>query len=111
MDAKTRRHHLEAQQSSCKSIPAYCADHNINRYTFYKWREDFRRQPILQTQDSQKQSVATFKEIILPTRSRVNPASEYRISTPGHGFTRTLPSGFDAEEVKALLSIMSVRET
>jgi hypothetical protein len=110
MDTKTRRRHLDAQQCSGKSIPSYCADHNLNRYTFYKWRQEFRRQPILQTLDSQKQGGATFKEIILPTPPRMHRPSEYRISTTGNGFTLTIPNGFDVEEVKDLLSIMSARE-
>jgi hypothetical protein len=39
----------------------------------------------------------------------VSPTSEYRISTAGKGFTLTIPSGFDAEEVKVLLSFMSAK--
>jgi transposase-like protein len=110
MDAKTWKHHLKAQQSSGETITAYCSRHNLALAAFYKWRSLARRQSITLSRNSPKQSKPKFKEIILPPASvRKNLASEYRITVTESDFTLTIPSGFQTEEVKALLSIMSAR--
>lgn len=109
MDAKAWKHHLEAQQSSGKTIIAYCAQYDLNSASFYKWRSLSRRKPIRTSQNFHKQNGATFKELILPPP--VRPASEYRVSTAGSGFTLTIRDGFNADEVKTLLSLMSAKPT
>lgn len=110
MEAKTREQHLQAQQSSGKTIVAYCTQHNLSPSTFYNWRFESKQKTIPVAQNPPKKSEAKFREVILPPPSHMKPALGYCVSTAGTGFTLTIPRGFDAEEVKSLLSLMSAKK-
>lgn len=109
MEAKKREQHFQAQQRSGKTIVAYCAQHNLSPSTFYNWRFESKQKTIPVTQNPPKKSKATFREVILPPSTLKNSVSAYRINTTGNGFMLTIPRGFDAEEVKVLLSFMSAK--
>jgi len=63
MQAKTREQHFQAQQSSGKTIVAYCAQHNLSPSTFYNWRFESKQKTIPVTQNPPKKSEATFREL------------------------------------------------
>ena len=100
MDKSQQQQHLQAQAKSGESVAAYCSRHNLNKFTFYKWRSEFNRQT--ETGKKLQRQRLRFKEVTLGPRLT---DTVYRINLSDN-LTLCIPQGFNPEEAKILFSIL-----
>lgn len=91
--------HIADQKSSGQSQQGYCKEHGLNFHSFSYWTQKFKGNR------SPKPKSSKFLPVSLKSRS-TSSAYTYELTLTS-GFDLRLSKGFDLEEVKTLLSIIS----